>query len=899
MRMDDDRPNPDAVLAQARAAEERAGRGKLKIFFGFAAGVGKTYAMLEAAHGEVYAGRDVAIGIVETHGRRETAALLLGMDILPLATVEYRDAQFKEFDLDGALKRRPDLLVVDELAHTNTPGCRHVKRWQDIEELLSAGIDVYTTVNVQHVESLNDVVSQITGITVRETIPDSLLERADEIELVDLPPDDLLERFRTGRVYVPAQAQRAMDSFFKRPTLIALRELALRRMAERVGIDAETARLNGRALQTWPTRERILVCVSPSPLSPRVVRSAKRMAGTMRAEWIAAYVERLGHEQLDSESRRRLTQNVRLAEQLGAEVVTLAGRDAADELLSYARRRNVSRIVVGRSGDRPWNWLPRRTLVDELLRGAREIDIHVIHGGEPARPTPRGSAGRRDRPIEWGGYIRAAAIVAACAASDAFIFYAGLAEANLVMVLLLGVVYAAARYGRGPGMFASVAGVLVFDFFFVPPYLTFSVSDTQYLITFAVMLGIAVLTSSLTSHIQEQARLSRQRERRAEALYRLSRQLSVQAGLHTLVQVALQHLAETFGGEVAIFLLDAQHRLEAHANTRASFAAHEHEGAVAQWVFDRQQPAGRGTDTLPNAQAFYLPLIGSQGPVGVLGLHTTDDQPLLHDQRQLLETFASQIAGTLEREALAAQVRAVLVQAETERLRNSLLSSVSHDLRTPLAGIAGASSSLLRSADSLTANTRQDLYRTIFDEAHRLGRLVDNLLDMTRIESGGVTVNKQWHLIEEVLGSALRRAGEALAGRTVTTNVPDSLTLVPLDDLLIEQALIHLLENAGRYTPPGSPLEINVVEEAGRVLISISDRGPGLPPAEEGRVFDKFYRGAAGSADGRRGAGLGLAICRAIVTAHGGKAWAENRSGGGATFFISLPLEGGRPPVAS
>lgn len=897
--MDDDRPNPDAVLAQTRAAEERAGRGKLKIFFGFAAGVGKTYAMLEAAHGEVYAGRDVAVGIVETHGRRETAALLLGMDILPLATVEYRGAQFKEFDLDGALARRPDLVVVDELAHSNTPGCRHAKRWQDIEELLAAGIDVYSTVNVQHIESLNDVVSQITGITVRETVPDALLERADEIELVDLPPDDLLERFRTGRVYVPAQAERAMQNFFKKPTLIALRELALRRMAERVGIDAETARLNGRALQTWPTRERILVCVSPSPLSPRVVRSAKRMAGTMRAEWIAAYVELPGHEQLDRESQRRLTQNIRLAEELGAEVVTLAGRRAADELLSYARRRNVSRIVVGRSGDGHWKWLPRRTLIDELLRGAREIDIHVIHGGEPARPAPAAAAVARTGPIDLGRYAHASAIVAGCVAIDALIFHAGLAEANLVMVLLLGVVYAAARLGRGPGMFASVTGVLVFDFFFVPPYLTFSVADAQYLITFAVMLGIAVLTSSLTSHIQEQARLSRRRERRAEALYRLSRQLSGQAGLHVLVQVALQHLAETFGGEVAIFLLDAQGRLEAHANTRTSFAAQEHERAVAQWVLDRKQPAGRGTDTLPNAQAFYLPLMGSQGPVGALGLRTSDDHPLPHDQRQLLETFASQIAGALEREALAAQVRAVLMQAETERLRNSLLSSVSHDLRTPLAGIAGASSSLLRSADSLATATRQDLYRIIFDEAHRLGRLVDNLLDMTRIESGGVTVNKQLHLIEEVLGSALRRAGETLAGRSVTTNVPDSLTLVPLDDLLIEQALIHLLENAGRYTPAGSPLEINVVEEAGRVLISISDRGPGLPPGDEGRVFDKFYRGAAGSADGRRGAGLGLAICRAIVTAHGGQAWAENRSGGGATFFISLPLEGGRPPVES
>jgi two-component system, OmpR family, sensor histidine kinase KdpD len=892
--MDNNRPNPDAVLAQVQAEEGRQGKGKLKIFFGFAAGVGKTYTMLETARRDVsIEKRDVWIGVVETHGRSDTAALLLGMEILPQKEIEYRGVMLKEFDLDGALNLHPELLIVDELAHTNAPGSRHAKRWQDVEELLAAGIDVYTTLNVQHLESLNDVVAQITGVIVQETVPDAILERADEIELVDLPPEDLLDRFRHGHVYVPAQAQKAVQHFFRKANLIALRELALRQMADRVNEEMQRARLVGTSPQVWPTAERMLVCVSPSPMSPRVIRTAKRMAASLRAEWIAAYVEPSDPAAWDATARQRLSENLRLAEQLGAEIVPLSGASPAEELLSYARVRNVTRIVVGKSGTPSWRGFFRRNLVDELLRNSREIDVHVIHGVEEpgVKPPPP------ERPrVPWDQYARALAVVVVCGLIGALMNLIELEEgprsSNLVMLFLLGVVYAAARFGRGPGILASISSVVVFDFFFVEPQLTFAVTDTQYFLTFAVMLGIAVLISTLTARIREQAQISRQRARRTEALYHMSHRLTGQVGIHQLANVAVQQLSAMYAGEVAIFLPDQEKRLRIATGSHAEFALKENETAVAQWVFAHQQQAGFGTNTLPSAHALYLPLVGSQGSVGVLAIRPADSEQLsVYEQRQLLETFTKQIALAMEREQLASQVQAVLLQAETERLRSSLLASVSHDLRTPLAVITGASSSLLESEHSLSAETRRELHQTIYDDATRLSRLVDNLLDMTRIESGSVTVTKQKHFIEEVVGSALIRLNKQLAGRQVTTHISSDLPLVPLDDMLIEQVLINLLENVQKYTPPDSPVDISAWQENKNVVIEVADRGPGLPDEEIDRVFEKFYRGQAAALDGRRGAGLGLAICKAIVTAHGGRIWADNRPDGGARFCFSLPVD--------
>lgn len=548
----------------------------------------------------------------------------------------------------------------------------------------------------------------------------------------------------------------------------------------------------------------------------------------------------------------------------------------------------MTRIVVGKSRSPSWRRLFRRTLVDDLLRNSREIDIHVIHGVEEPEDKPPPPQAHR---VAWRQYARSLAVVALCGLIDAWMFRIDLAEANLVMVFLLGVVFSAARYGRGPGVLASIASVLAFDFFFVPPYLTFVVSDAQYVLTFIVMFAFALLTSALTARIREQAQVSRGRARRTEALYRMGQRLTGQVGIHQISSVAVQQLTALFGGGAAIFLPDAQKRLKLAAGSQAEFALKENEAAVAQWVFTHQKQAGLGTDTLPSADALYLPLIGPQGSVGVLAIRPAEVEQLLsYDQRQLLETFASQIALALEREQLAAQVQSVLVQAETERLRSSLLASVSHDLRTPLAVIAGASSSLLEAEGSLSPETRRELYQTIFDDSHRLSRLVDNLLDMTRIESGSVAVNRQLHVVEELIGSALHRMRKRLAGRPVTTRLPDDLPLAPLDGELVEQVLVNLLENIEKYTPPGSTVEISARQAEGELVVEVADSGPGLSPGDEERVFEKFYRGASAATDGRRGAGLGLAICRAIIAAHGGRIRAENRATGGARFYFSLPL---------
>jgi two-component system sensor histidine kinase KdpD len=891
--MDQNQPNPDESLEAIRKEAASGKRGKLKIFFGYAAGVGKTYSMLEAARAQSAAGVDIVLGYVEPHARPETEALTLGMEYLPPKTVEYRGIQIKEFDLDAALKRKPAIVAVDELAHTNAPGSRHAKRWQDIEELLDAGINVYTTLNVQHVESLNDIVAQISGTLVRETISDNVFDQADSIELVDLPPEELLQRFQEGKVYVPAQAETAMQKFFRLPNLIALRELALRRTADRVNAQVQAAR--GSEAKIWATNERLLVCVGHSPTSARVIRVAKRMASALRAPWIAVYVDT--GSVLSDENRAKLTRNLNLAQQLGAETTTLAGQDMAEEIVKYAHARNVTKIVIGKTGQSRWRELVGKSVVGDVLHRSGDIDVYVIRGkDEPASGLPSGfSMGRVE--IDYGNYARAVVVAALCTVVAWLTHRLGLSETNQVMVYFLGVAYVAARYGRGPGIVASALGVLAFDFFFVPPQFSFAVRDTQYFITFAVMLVISVLISTLAHRIRRQAEASRQRERRTELLYRFSRKLAGIAGTHQLVAAAEAQLSESFASEVAIFLQNEAGRLQATLGGPASFAANEREIAVAQWVFDHGQLAGAGTDTLPDAHALYLPLGGSQGAVGVLALRPIElgrfNAP---DQRQMLETLASQVALAIERDRLAEQAQKILVQAEAERLRSSLLSSVSHDLRTPLAVIAGASSSLLEPGSSLGEPASRELLQTIADESNRLAMLVDNLLNITRLESGGVVVNKQWYPLEEVVGSALERVKKQLADREVTTHLPADLPLLKLDGVLVELVLVNLLENAAKYTPAHTPIDIFARVEGAQTMIEIADRGPGLTDDERQRVFDKFYRGLA-AAKGQRGAGLGLAISRAVVEAHGGRIWEENRPDGGARFVFTIPMEGSPPEI--
>ncbi|HLK39623.1 MAG TPA: sensor histidine kinase KdpD [Polyangiaceae bacterium] len=887
------RADPDELLHHALEDERRRSRGKLVIFFGAAPGVGKTYAMLEAARAERDLRRDVVLGIVETHGRYETGALVIGLELLPRRRVEHRGVTIDEFDLDAALARKPGLILVDELAHTNAPGSRHAKRWQDVEELRDAGIDVYSTLNVQHVESLNDVVAQVTGVVVRETVPDRVLEEATEVRLIDLPPDELLERMTDGKVYLPEKAERAVENFFRKGNLIALRELALRSTAERVDAQMRTYRTAHGITRVWATTERVLVCVGPSPSSARLLRAARRMAASLHAPCIAAYVETPAALRMSDADRRRLAENLRLAELLGFEAVTLQGERAAEETVRYARSHNVTKIVLGKPTHSRWRNLVSTSFLEDIVRSSGEIDVYVISGDEgPARAAgPRRRP--RTRPLAY-----AAAVGASIASTGVAWFFFGRRQlADVVMVYLLGIILVSLRFGYGPSICAAVVSVLLLDFFFVPPYLSFSVTDFQHVVMFAVMFVVAVVISNLTQRVRVQAEAARQREQRTGTLYSMSRELAATRATRNLAHVALDHVHDVFDARVTLALEGRDGRLENIAAGEAAYVPDEKEQGVIEWTWSRDKPAGLGTDTLPSARGLYLPLRGAQGRVGVLGVIPADPRRLQdNEQRALLDVFAQQIATALERARLGEEAQQAHVEVEAERLRSSLLSSVSHDLRTPLSVITGSASALVESDAVLDPAARRELARTIEEEAQRLNRLVRNLLDMTRLSAGAVHITKEWQPIEGVIGAALGRLEDALDGRTVTTNVPADLPLVPIDGVLVEQLLINLLENAIKYTPAGSPIDVSARHEPGAMILEVADRGPGVPPDAAKKIFEKFYRLPREGQGG--GAGLGLAICSAIAEAHGGRIWVDARDEGGSVFRVELPITGTPPPPA-
>ena len=887
------RPDPDQLLAHVQAEEARAKRGRLRIFFGASAGVGKTYSMLEAARSQRASGADVVVGYVEPHGRVETERLLEGLEKLPLLPVSYRGIVRNEFDLDAALRRRPTILLVDELAHSNVvggdPPPRHSKRWQDIEELLEAGVNVWTTVNVQHIESLNDLVAQITGIRQRETVPDRILDEANDIELIDLPPDDLLARLRAGKVYIADEAATAAERFFRTPNLMALRELALRRVADRVEAAA-------RALQVDKTRvrlaaDRVMVAVGPDAQAEQLVRAGKRMADALDSDWTVVYVETPRLLRLSDADRNRRIDVLRLAESLGAETVTLDGPTPAEVLIEYAQTRNVTRVIVGSPKRWGWRALLRASTATQLLRHARSFDVISIAPGDRAQPARAPASARtaitdNPPPIRWERYGWALGTSMVCSAI-AFAVYPGFELSNLVMVYLLGVTVAGLRFGRGPAVFTAILNVLSLDFLFIPPRFSFAFSDVQYFVTFAVMLLIALVIANLMASVRQQTRVAGARERRTALLYAMSRELAATRGISSMARIAIKHVAEVFQCQAVILLPGESGKLSYPRDPPMPGAFRGADLAVAQWVADHGRRAGLGSDTLAAAPAVYLPLGDSDRKLGVLAvLPANPRRVLLPEQSHLLETFAGQIGVALERARLAEVAESARVAGERESLRNTLLASISHDLRTPLAVITGAGSTLADHGEALDVPTRQSLARSIEVKAREMSELISNVLDLMRFESGETALHRDWQSLDDLVGTALHRVEERLAKHPVELHV-ENLPPVYVDASLIVQVFANLLDNAAKYTPPGTRVGVSGAVDGALVRVIVDDDGPGLPPGDPARLFEKFQRG--GEEGTIVGVGLGLAICRAIVQAHGGTIDARNRSGGGARFEFTLP----------
>jgi two-component system sensor histidine kinase KdpD len=888
---DSERRDPDELLAAIQHEEARARRGRLKIFFGASAGVGKTYSMLEAARAARAAGVDVVVGYVELHGRAETERLLDSLEQLPVLAVRYRGLTRHEFDLDRALQRAPTTLLVDELAHSNInegePRPRHAKRWQDIEELLEAGINVWTTLNVQHLESLNDIVAGITGIRQRETIPDRIFDDADEVELIDLPPDDLLERLRSGRVYLPERAATATERFFRKPNLLALREIALRRTADRVDAAARDYAVAHGTPRPGLARERFMIAVAPDDRADHLVRFGKRFADAMDAEWLVVSVETPALLRLGEQARNRRIDVLRLAESLGAQTVTLDGPTVARTLLAYARLRAISRIVVGEPTRRGWRALLRRSTAAELAHGGHGIDISIIARHEEARAREERTL-VAPREIHWGRYWTALLISALCTALAAVMFpYFELT--NLVMVYLLGATIAGLRLGRGPATVTAIANVAAFDFCFVPPRYNFAVSDLQYAVTFAVMLIVALIIASLVASVRAQSRVAGARERRTALLYAMSRELVATRTLENLARVAIKHVAETFSSQAVVLVPapDSGRLLHPHGLPIAG-SLHGADLSVATWVYTHGRPAGLGTDTLPAANAQYLPLKGTNRTFGVLAVRPSQRRRLLlPEQQHLLETFAAQIALAIERADLAEHAEKARVAVETESLRNTLLSSISHDLRTPLAVIAGASSALNDPNLAMDDATRLRLTASIENKAREMSELISNVLDLMRFEAGEVKLRLDWHSLDDLIGTVLEKMSERLSGYTVDLKLPADLPAVKVDGPLVTQVITNLVDNAIKYAQPGANIQIGATAEGQAVRVTVDDNGPGLPAGDPERLFAKFQRGRDESTTG--GAGLGLAICRVIVNAHGGKITAAQRPEGGAHFEFTLP----------
>lgn len=880
------RPSPDALLAEA----ERETRGRLKIFLGAAPGVGKTFAMLETAQERRREGVDIVAAVVETHGRKETEALLAGLEVLPQRTIDYRGHSLHEMDLDAVLARRPAIALVDELAHTNVPGSRHIKRWQDVDEILAAGIDVYSTVNIQHLESLNDVVERIAGVKVRETLPDSVLHRADDIEIIDLSPDDLLKRLAEGKVYVPERARQAMHNFFSRGNLTALRELALRHAAERV--DAQMIDyMRAHAVEgPWPTRDRILVCIGPDDAASRVVRAAKRTADRTGAPWTVVYVETHRHGDLREEAKDRVAQALRLAEQLGGDTETLLGDDVAAQVLRWARDHNVTRIMVGRRRNKAPRWLSGRSASAEILRRAGGVDVVVV-GGEDDGEAPKVWDRRRSRqPVGWQGIALAIAGVAGLTGASwlaaPWLPKVNIAVASLVLILIIAI-----RLGLQPAIVASVVSFLAFNFLFTDPRLSLTVTDPKNALTLVFFLAAAVITSNLAGRARAQMQMARQAVRRTTTLYEFSRRVAQAVTQDDVLWVVVHHVAAMIRGH-SLVLLPRDGALEIRAGYPPEDFIEERDRGAAEWTWSHGVPAGRGSTTLPSASWLFLPMHTTRGAIGVLGVRVEgDDAPPTPEQSRLLEALAGQAALAIERTNLVGDVEAASLATATDRLRSAVLSSLSKELKTPIASIVAAAGRLVAAdAAGMAPAERQEAAVSIQEEAERLEHFVQNLIDMNRLGTGGLHPGADWTDLNAIVADVLDRAQKLLKGRRVLIDIDPELPRLRVDRVMMEQVFFNLIDNACKYSPPDSRILIWSRRRGDKLLIEVSDEGPGIPPAERGKVFDMFYR-AAGAGSGIDG--LGLAVCRGIIEAHDGRIRVESGLNDvGASICIQLPLSG-------
>ncbi|MFT8348669.1 ATP-binding protein [Clostridium saccharoperbutylacetonicum] len=893
-----DRPNPEYLLNQIKKEEnEYSKKGKLKIFFGYAAGVGKSYAMLMEAHDMKKAGKDVVIGYIEPHARPETMALVNGIEEIDVKVINYKGISLKEFDLDKAIARKPQIILVDELAHTNASTERHRKRWQDIEELLEAGIDVYTTLNVQHIESLNDIVESITHIAVRETIPDKVFDEADKVELIDIEPTELLNRFSGGKVYNKEQTQKAFDNFFTKNNLFALREIALRRTADRVNYEVESVRLAKGQVTVMPTSDVVLACISPSPSSLRVIRTATRMAEAHHSKWIALYVETAKSQNLSKEDRERLNSHFSLVEQLGGEVVTAYGDNTVEQIIQYAKFRNATKIIIGKNHKKPNNLFHfyAKDIVDKLMESNSYIDVYVIPNTASDKNKKYDIKNNRQKfRISSKEVLISILIVIITIIISLFIDHLGFSDANVMMLFILGVIIVNIKTrGYILGFVCSIISIFLFNYLFTEPRYSLEVYDKSYLATFPIMLIVTFTIGTLTNKIQREAISSSQRENRTRNLYRVSKKLLSATGTVDVVGIGIKYLSRLLEKTVICYLvqdnkLSTPFIYTATRGEKDRTLLNKEEEAVAHWTFLNDKESGAGTNTFHGAKAYYMPLKSHGKILGVLGASCVNGS-LEPEQKYIFETVASQIYIALDREILVETQKKSSLEIEGERLRSNLLRSISHDLRSPLAGIKGSVSTIIETGEFLSEKTKGELLQSVYDDTEWLIRLVENLLSMTRFDGGGLKIKREMEIAEEVVYEAVQRTSKHFKEHKIKVTVPDEVIMAPMDGSLIEQVLLNLLDNAIKFTPKDSLIEIKVYEENNNIMFEVIDNGPGIAEDILPHIFDRFFTDGYKISDSRRGVGLGLAICKSIVEAHGGGICAYNENG--AVFKFNIPKE--------